>query len=298
MREPIGFIGLGTIGGPMANRLVSAGHDVLGFDLDPAATGPLVEAGARAADSVAQVGRECTVVFTSLPGPDEVEAVVLGTEGLLSTLDEGGVHVDLTTNSIDAVRALAAAEAEKGISFIDAPVSGGAIGATQGTLTVMASGPRAAFDRVEGLMGAFASTRFHLGESGNGTLVKLINNAVFLGSGLILQEGFVMAAKAGLDVHQLMEILKKSSGAVYAGLAGLLLGRNFENVIFKLGIAAKDLSLATRSGEDLEVEMPVTRAAAQLYARAVESGLEDEGFVATIKALEALAGVEVPPVGR
>ena len=122
------------------------------------------------------------------------------------------------------------------------------MGAERGALTVMASGDEDAFRRVTGVMEAFAGSQFHLGATGNGTLVKLINNAIFLGGGLILQEGFVMGAKAGLDVEQLLEILKKSSGAAYAGMAGLLLGRNFENVIFKLGIAAKDLSLAASSG--------------------------------------------------
>ena len=293
----VGFIGLGTIGAPMARRMVEAGHELHVHDLSEGAVAGLVDAGARAAGSAAEVAERCAVVFTSLPGPAEVRSVVTGSDGLLSTMRQGDVHVDLTTNSIEAVRELCELEAASGVAFLDAPVSGGAMGAERGTLTVMASGSEEAFQRVTGLMEAFAGTQFHLGATGNGTLVKLINNAVFLGSGLILQEGFVMGAKAGLDVQQLMEILKKSSGAVYAGLAGLLLGRDFENVIFKLGIAAKDLSLAAESAAALDVEMPVTSAAAELYAKAVGLGLQDEAFFATLKALEEAADVELPPVG-
>jgi len=280
MSECLGFIGTGTIGLPMAKRLVEAGHELCVFDLNRKSLVPLVEAGATACDSPADIGARCRIVFTSLPGPAEVRSVV--DSGLLDSLREGDVHVDLTTNSVDAVRALHRLEAGRGVDFLDAPVSGGAMGAALGKLTVMASGSESAYRRVSPILSAFASNQFYLGAPGNGTLVKLVNNAIFLCSGLVMQEGFVMAAKAGLDVAQLLEIVRKSSGAVYAGLAGLLFGRDFDSPIFKLSIASKDVSLAVRSAESLGVSTPVTLAAAELYARAETCGLGSKAFFATL----------------
>ncbi|MCE2390393.1 MAG: NAD(P)-dependent oxidoreductase [Proteobacteria bacterium] len=296
MSEPVGFIGTGTIGQPMARRLVDAGHRLHVFDLDRQAYAPLVEAGATPAASPAAVAADCRIVFTSLPGPDQVRDVVVGDSGLLEGFRAGDVHVDLTTNSLEAVRELHRLEAGHGVSFLDAPVSGGAMGAAQGSLTVMASGSEEEFRRVSPLLEAFSSHRFYLGEPGNGTLVKLVNNAIFLCGGLVVQEAFVLAAKAGLDVRELLEIVKKSSGGVYSGLAGLFFGRDFDSPIFKLSIASKDVSLAVESAETLGVPMPVTRAAADLYAQAERAGLGPKVFFATLAALEEAAGIEVPKI--
>src|SRR5688572_8593847 len=210
---PIGFIGTGTIGAPMAKRLLDAGHALVVCDRAPAAAAPLVAAGAKRAATPREVAAACRVVFTSLPGPAEVAEVATGADGLLAGARAGDVHVDLSTSAWDAVRALAEREAAAGVHLVDAPVSGGAIGAVQGTLTVMASGERAAFERVQPLLGAFGRHVFYLGESGSGTLSKLVNNAIFLCGGLLVQETFALAAKAGLDTERLLEVVQKSSGA-------------------------------------------------------------------------------------
>ena len=236
---PVGFIGTGTIGAPMAKRLLDAGHALVVCDRAPTATAPLLAAGATRAGSPREVAAVCRVVFTSLPGPAQVEEVATGRDGLLEGARAGDVHVDLSTSAFDAVRALAAREAAAGVQLVDAPVSGGVMGATQGTLTVMASGERAAFERVEPLLGAFGKNLFYLGASGNGTLTKLVNNAIFLCGGLLVQETFAMAAKAGLDPNRLLEVVQKSSGAAYAGMAKLLLGRGFDNAFFQLALAEK-----------------------------------------------------------
>jgi 3-hydroxyisobutyrate dehydrogenase-like beta-hydroxyacid dehydrogenase len=293
----VGFIGTGTIGAPMAKRLLDAGNALVVCDRVDSATAPLVAAGASLAGSPREVAAACRVVFTSLPGPHEVEEVATGKGGLLEGARPGDVHVDLSTSAFDAVRALAAREAAAGVHLVDAPVSGGAMGAAQGTLTVMASGDRAAFERVEPLFGAFARNVFHLGESGNGTLAKLVNNAIFLCGGLLVQETFAMAAKAGLDPSRLLEVVQKSSGAAYAGLAKLLLGRGFDNAFFQLALAEKDVALALASARGLGVPMPVIEAAHGTYARALELGLGKKLFAATLLAVEDAAGVEVPRVG-
>jgi 3-hydroxyisobutyrate dehydrogenase-like beta-hydroxyacid dehydrogenase len=293
----VGFIGTGTIGAPMARRLLGAGHALVVCDRAPAALAPLVAAGAQRAGSPREVAAGCRVVFTSLPGPPEVEAVVTGKEGLLEGARPGDIHVDLSTSAWDAVRRLHAREAEAGVHLVDAPVSGGAIGAAQGTLTVMASGERAAFERVEPLLRAFGKNVFHLGESGNGTLSKLVNNAIFLCGGLLLQESFALAAKAGLDPTRLLEVVQASSGAAYAGMAKLLLGRGFDNAFFQLTLAEKDVALALASARGLGVPMPVTEAAHATYARALAMGLGGKLFAATLLAIEDAAGVEVPRLG-
>jgi len=295
--RPVGFIGTGTIGAPMAKRLLDAGHALVVCDRVESATAPLVAAGAVRGASPREVAAACRVVFTSLPGPREVEEVATGKGGLLEGARAGDVHVDLSTSAFDAVRTLAAREAEAGVHLVDAPVSGGTIGAAQGTLTVMASGERAAFERVEPLLGAFGKNIFYLGESGSGTLTKLVNNAIFLCGGLLVQETFAMAAKAGLDPNRLLEVVQKSSGAAYAGLAKLLLGRGFDNAFFQLALAEKDVALALASARGLGVPMPVIESAHATYARALELGLGKKLFAATLLAVEDAAGVEVPRVG-
>ena len=294
--NPVGFIGTGTIGAPMAKRLIDAGHALVVCDRAPAATAPLVAVGAARALSPREVAATCRVVFTSLPGPREVEEVATGKDGLLAGSQAGDIHVDLSTSAFDAVRALASREAAAGVQLVDAPVSGGVMGARQGTLTVMASGERAAYERVEPLLGAFGKNLFYLGESGNGTLTKLVNNAIFLCGGLLVQETFTMAAKAGLDPNRLLEVVQKSSGAAYSSMAKLLLGRGFDNAFFQLALAEKDVGLALESAQGLGVPMPVIEAAHATYVRAVELGLGKKLFAATLLAVEDAAGVEVPPL--
>lgn len=293
----IGFVGTGTIGRPMARRLVDAGHALVVHDLARDATRALEEAGAARAGSPREVAERCRTVFTSLPGPAEVEAVATGAGGLLEGARPGDVHVDLSTSSIDAVRRLAATEAKAGVSLLDAPVSGGVAGASQGTLAVMAGGEREAFERAEPLFAAFARNVFYLGESGAGTLAKLVNNLIFLCGGLVVQEGFVLAAKAGLDATRLLEVLNASSGRLYAGLAGLFFSRDFDNPMFKLAIAEKDVALAVESARALGLTLPLAEAGLGSYRRAVAQGDGERVFFSTLRALEADAGVEVSKLG-
>jgi 3-hydroxyisobutyrate dehydrogenase len=295
--EEIGFVGTGTIGAPMARRLLETGHALVAHDLRAEALAPLVQAGAHTAASPREVARRCRIVLTSLPGPAEVEAVVLGEDGLLAGARPGDVHVDLSTSSWVMVRRLAALEARAGVSLLDAPVSGGAAGAALGALTVMASGPRGAFERAEPVLRSLGKHVFHLGESGAGTLTKLANNAVFLCAGLVAQEVFVLAAKAGLEPARLLEVLRTGSAGMYLGLAELFLRRDFDLPIFSLALAEKDIALALDSARELAVPMPVTAAAHQTYVQAKAQGLGGKVFFATLRALEAAAGAEIPKLG-
>jgi 3-hydroxyisobutyrate dehydrogenase len=286
----IGFIGTGTIGAPIAGRLLASGHPLVVFDARREASADLVARGARPAGSPREVAAQCDVVFTSLPGPAEVAAVA---EGLLAAERPGLIHVDLSTSSFEAVQSLHALELEADAALIDAPVSGGAHGASQGTLAVMASGDRAAFDAVRPLFDAFARSVFYLGAPGRGTIAKLVNNLIFLGGALLVQEGFVLGAKAGLGARELLEILNASSAKLYTGMAPLLLGRAFDMTLFKLAIAKKDVALALESAREMGVPLPIVEAVARTYRAALDEGRGERAFFAALQTIEHAAGVQV-----
>lgn len=290
----IGFIGTGNIGNPMARQLIAAGHQLLVFDLRPETMENLLELGADAGASAADVASRCSVVFTSLPGPVEVEAVVADPDGILAGAQQGDIHVDLSSNSITAVRRIEALEAARGVAYIDAPVTGGVPGAEAGTLTVLGSGDLDAFERVRPYLDAIGANIFHLGEAGSGCLVKLINNMIVLCGTHIVQEAFVLGAKAGLEPGALLEQLRLGTARPYLGLAPYILGRRFDNPSFTLRLAEKDVSLALEAARSHQVPMPVTNAAHQTYLRALAANLGEQSFLATLQALEAAAGAKVP----
>lgn len=291
----LGFIGIGTIGGPMAARLVSGGHALVVHDVSVDATARLVAEGARAADSVGALAQACDTVFLSLPGPPQVAAVM---DQLLAAPGAVRTVVDLSTNALALNRELAARAAAQGIAYLDAPVSGGKVAAKDGTLAVMVGGDEAAFAAVKPLIECFARHIFHLGASGAGTLAKLVNNQIFLCASVLIQEGFVMGAKAGMDPSTLLEVLKVSSAGSLVARAPLLLARRFEQDIFALSIAAKDVTLALESGAAVGASMPATAAALGVYQEALAHGLGHEDFYATVKVLEQQAGITLPPLAR
>ena len=290
----VGFIGTGNIGNPMCRQVIAQGNEVVVYDQRPEANENLVELGARRAASPAEVARACRIVMTSLPGPKEVEDVVRGVNGILSTAQPGDIHIDLTTNSVTAAKRMAELEAAAGVLYLDAPVTGGVRGAERGALTVLASGDRLAFDKVEAILKALGENVFYLGDSGTGTLVKLINNLIVLCTGQIMQEGIVLGAKAGLDMERLFELLRLGSARPNVGLMPYVVGRKFENPSFTLALAAKDVGLALETARDLAVPMPTTSAAHLTYLRALAAGLGGKSFMATLEALEAGANTVVP----
>jgi 3-hydroxyisobutyrate dehydrogenase-like beta-hydroxyacid dehydrogenase len=283
------------MGRPIAGHLQRAGHAVTAWDAAPGAVDALAAIGATAAADPAGVARAADVVFLSLPGPAEVDAVVAD---LLPACAPGTVIVDLSTNSVAGVRALAARCAPAGVAFVDAPVSGGRAGAEAGTLSVMVGADPEVFERLEPLLATFGRAVFRVGPVGAGALAKLVNNQIFLCASVLVQEGFVLGAKAGMDPTDLLEILKASSAAGVLGSAPFFLGRRFDDVVFKLAIAEKDVAVALESARALGVSMPTTEAAHGVYRAAREAGLDDKVFTATLLTLEGWADVEVPPLVR
>ncbi|HEV7664732.1 MAG TPA: NAD(P)-dependent oxidoreductase, partial [Chloroflexota bacterium] len=257
----VAFIGLGHMGQHMARHVAEAGHQVAAFDLRPDAVAMVTRTpGARRAASVAEAASEAEVVFTSLPGPPEVEAVATGPDGLLDAMPSGAIYVDLSSNSPSLIRRLHATFGERGISLLDAPVAGGVEGAEAGTLSVMVGGDRDAFDRVQPLLQAIGTKIFYCGPSGNGAIVKLCNNlssqAQIAAAGEILSLG----VKAGVDLEVLAGVIAVSTGscrAIAETFPKQLFRRNFENPGFSTTLSAKDTHLALELAHELGVRMDI-----------------------------------------
>jgi 3-hydroxyisobutyrate dehydrogenase len=289
----VGFIGTGNIGNPMARNLIRAGHQLVVHDIREQATANLIELGARWAESPKAVAEQCNVLFSSLPGPPEIQRVVLGADGVLEGARPGTVHFDLSSNSPVMARALAAEALARGVTMLDSPVSGGVGGAERATLAVMVGGDREAFEKHRGLLEAIGSNVFYLGESGSGSVVKLMNNLIALSIGPLLDEAVVVGTKAGISPDTLFQVMSVSSaGPLVRGLPRLF-SRNFDQPTFTLGLAAKDVGLAVTAGRDLGVPMPVASAVEQIYLWAKGKGLSEKNSLATLLLYEEAAGVEV-----
>jgi 3-hydroxyisobutyrate dehydrogenase len=249
------------MGQHMARHVAEAGHDLAAYDLRPDAIAQLVQTPhARRASSVAEAASGAEVVFTSLPGPPEVESVAAGPDGLLESMQPGSVYVDLSSNSPSTVRRLCAAFGERGIAMLDAPVAGGVEGASAATLSVMVGGDQAAFDRVQPVLTTIGTKVFYCGPSGNGAITKLCNNlcsqAQIAAAGEILSLG----VRAGVDLQTLASVIGVSTGscrAIVDTFPKQLFRRNFENPGFTTFLSAKDTHLAIELAHELGVPMPI-----------------------------------------
>ncbi len=289
----LGFIGTGNIGNPMARNLVKAGHQLVVNDLRESVAANLIELGAEWADTPEKVAASVDVIFTSLPGPREIEHVLTAADGILAGARPGAVYFDLSTNAPVVARRLARVAAERGVTYLDAPVSGGVHGAEQATLAVMVGGDRRAFDTHRSLLEAIGANVFHLGDVGAGCTAKLVNNLIALATGHLINEALVAGVKAGIDAGTLYEVMNVSSASRFVSGVPRLLERRFDEATFTLALATKDVGLAVALGRDVGVPMPVAAAAEQAMLAAVAAGYGDKASSATLLALEALTGVEV-----
>ena len=214
-KKPIGFVGLGNMGGRIARRLVDAGYNVLGLDSVP---GRAEACGAVAARSLAEVAKATDIVLMSLPDSHVVEAVVEGKDGLLLNARAGQVFIDLSTASVNSTQRIAKRLAELGVSYVDAGLSGGAAAADKGTLTLMVGGDQGIVESLDKVFAPFSSKVVYMGPSGAGHATKLLNNFLNAVSLAASAEVMVAGKKAGLDLHLLLDVLNSSSGVNFATL--------------------------------------------------------------------------------
>jgi 3-hydroxyisobutyrate dehydrogenase-like beta-hydroxyacid dehydrogenase len=288
----IGFIGLGRMGGPMSRRLIVDRHSVFVFDTNGDALAPFKDAGAAIAASPKDVGDAADLVFVSLPTPDIVEKVVL--DGVAQGKRVKTV-VDLSTSGPGMAGRVSRGLEPRGIAWIDAPVSGGVAGATNGTLAVMASGPRAAFDRTEALLKVFGKVFFVGEKAGLAQVAKLGNNLLAAAALVISSEALVMGVKAGIDPKIMLDIINAGSGrnsATQDKFPRSILPRTFD-FGFATGLSYKDVRLCVDEAENMGVPMVVGAAVRQMLAVTNAKFGATSDFTSICRVVEEWAGVEV-----
>ena len=277
----IGFIGLGMMGSGMAANLQKAGHDLVVHDLRRAAAEPYLAAGAVWADSARAVAEASELVFTSLPGPPEVEAVALGDNGILSGMSRGKAYFDLSTNSPTVVRKINAAFAERDVYMLDSPVSGGPRGARTGKLALWVGGDEQIFNRHKPVLDAMGDKARYVGPIGAGSVAKLVHNGAGYCIQTALAEMFTVGVKAGVEPLALWEAVREGASGrrrTFDGLIDQFLPGKYEPAAFALRLAHKDMSLATQLGRDFNVPMRVANLALAELSEALNRGWGDRDF--------------------
>jgi len=294
MSDTIGFIGLGLMGRPMAKNLLKAGFPLIVNSRSPAPVDDLVASGATRAASPAEVARHATRIFTMVPDSPDVELVLEGPEGVFGTMQPGTILVDTSTIAPSTARRLAARAASLGATMLDAPVSGGDIGAEAGTLSIMVGGDQAAFDTVKPLLDVMGNPErvVRIGDSGAGQLCKACNQIVIGGTLTAVTEAFIMARKAGVDPAKVREALL---GGFAASRVLELHGERILNSNYTPGfraeLYAKDMRIAAATLAEYDVPAPVSAAVHQLVEALVAAGRGQDDCSALATVLFERAGL-------
>jgi len=292
----VGFIGIGTMGGHMAYNLCKAEYEVSVHDLNRDLSKRHIDVGASWADSVQAIAQNNEVIMTSLPGPKEVQDVALRADGLIENMKPGTVWFDLSTNSVTVVRALHAKFKEKGIHMLDAPVSGGPRGAQSGKMALLVGGDKAVFDKYRKVLEAIGDQIFYIGNSGDGTVAKLVHNASGYAVQAAMAELMTMGVKAGVDPVALWTALRQCAlGRVrtFDRMGGQFMQHKFDPPDFALRLAHKDVTLATELAREIGVPMKIANITHAEMTEALNRGwghLDSRSFLMLQK---ERAGVEI-----
>jgi 3-hydroxyisobutyrate dehydrogenase-like beta-hydroxyacid dehydrogenase len=294
MLRPVGFIGLGNMGRPMALNLVKHGFPLVVNDIDPPKVVPLLERGARAEESAERVAATVERTICIVETTAQAESVIAGERGIVKSAKPGHIVICMSTIDPFAARRLAETLAARGVAMLDAPVSGGTERAKSGELSIIAGGDPATFDACNDVFKAMGTKLFHVGPLGSGLAMKLVNNMLIQVNRVAVAEALVMGVKAGLDPQKIYDVVRVSTGASYAFEHGVpkILARDFAPG-GTVDITYKDQELETSFAKQLGVPLLLANVTQQLYQMARAAGLNKEDGLAVIKILEKLAGVQV-----
>jgi 3-hydroxyisobutyrate dehydrogenase len=276
----IGFIGLGNMGGPMAANLLKSQHKVTGYDVVSSPLSNLELQGGKAASGIAEAAAAGDIIVTMLPAGPQVRQVYLGPDGIIAKAKKGALLIDCSTIDVETARAVAVAAAEAGLQMIDAPVSGGVMGAQGGTLTFMVGGPDEAFRKARPILANMGRTIVHAGPSGSGQIAKICNNMILAVSMIGVCEGFALAEKLGLPAQTLFDICSTSTSQCwamnnYCPMPGPVPAAP-SNRGYPAGFTAanmlKDLRLSQQAAGTAAAATPMGAAAANLYQLFVDGG--------------------------
>jgi 3-hydroxyisobutyrate dehydrogenase-like beta-hydroxyacid dehydrogenase len=294
MKEKIGFIGLGTMGKPMARNLLKAGYSLTVFNRSPHKAVELKGLGAIVAESPKEIGKYCEIIILMVPDSPDVENVLVGKEGLLENIQSGTIVIDMSTISPSVSKRLAGIAKNYGCSLLDAPVLGSRRTATAGTLTIVVGGEKAAYDRCYPVLQSLGRHIFYMGSQGMGLYTKLCNNLI---SSIVMQavsEALLLGKKAGLDLQELIKVITIGGDRTLTMEAkgSSLLARNFD-VHFSLKHMYKDLWLISNAASELGLMVPVTTLVRELFGSAKISGSGEKDFSAVITLMEKFARVKL-----
>lgn len=292
--KKIGFIGLGHMGLPMAKNLVKAGYQVTGFDLQASAQQSLRDAGGNAASSLQQVAQNQDAIFTMLQTGEQVQAVCLGEQALFSLLPENTLYLDCSTIDVSTAREVHQQAEKQNILMVDAPVSGGVVGAAEGTLTFMVGGTESNYHQAAKLLTHLGKTIIHAGDAGSGQAAKLCNNMVLGISMIALSEAFTLAQRLGLSDKKLFEVMHHASGQCWAldryvpvpDILDHVPANHHYQPGFTTEMMLKDLSLSQASAESVHLNTPMGRRATELYQQVHDQGMSQLDFSAVIKLIQ------------
>lgn len=292
--ERVGFIGLGIMGRGMAANVLKAGFPLTVWNRTRERCDTLAAAGAAIASTPAELAAVSDIVITCVGDTPHVQEVVMGSQGAVYGLRSGSLVVDMSTISPAVTRQIADALACRQVDMLDAPVSGGSEGAAKGTLSIMVGGATEAFERALPVLQAMGQRITHVGPSGAGQLVKLVNQVIVVGNCLAMAEGLMLAQAGGVDLHKTLE-------AVSAGAAGSwMLSNRGPQILardwrpgFTVALQQKDLRLVLEAADQMGVPLPGTALIFQLYRALEARGFSGDGNHALVRALEAIAGFEV-----
>ena len=288
----VAFIGMGTMGAPMALNVLKAGHAVVVHNRTRERELPVADAGALRAGTPGEAAVDADVIVTCVSDTPDVEAVVLGDDGIIHGARPGSLVVDMSTISPAATRRIAAVLADKGIRMIDAPVSGGSEGAQKGTLAIMVGGEADDVQRAMPVLEAMGKTITHVGDIGSGQITKAINQIVIAGTYLGVAEGMVLGMKAGLDMQKVVQAI--SGGAAGSWVLSNRAGNMVNNTYplgFRVRLHHKDLRIALEAARELAVTLPASALVDQIENGLIGQGYGDEDMSAMARSLRRLAGL-------